>query len=105
MYDFNKRQTLRIGISGDYAISQNLTFNSGLDYIPSKFNDGTLVMGGGAPTAGGLTSDVFNASVGLSLKLMDRFYGSVSYNYTDSTSQVSSPYTRSRISLGVSYQF
>ncbi|KAB2638113.1 MAG: hypothetical protein DVB25_08545 [Verrucomicrobia bacterium] len=104
-YDFNKRQTLRIGISGDYAISQNLSLFSGLDYIPAKFNDGTRVNGPGAPTASGLSSDLFNASVGLSLKLIERFYGSISYSYTDSTSDVTPAYTRNRISIGVSYQF
>ena len=104
-YDFNKRQTLRIGISGDYAISQTLSIFSVLDYIPAKFNNGTLVSGSGAASAGGLTSDLFNASIGLSVKLIDRFYGTVSYNYTDSNSEVSPAYTRNRISVGVSYQF
>jgi len=105
MYDFNKRETLRIGISGDYAISSMVSVFGGIDYIPAQFNNGHLVSGTGPTSAGGLDQTLFNASIGLTVKLLERFYGSVAYNYTDSNSDVSRSYDRNRITLGVSYQF
>ena len=105
-YDFNKRQTLRVGLSADYKISSMLSVFSGLDYIPAQFDKGVLVGGTGPTSAGGLSQHLFNASVGFSVKLIERFYGTVSYNYTESVSDIKyASYDRNRISIGLNYQF
>ncbi len=104
-YDFSQRQTLRVGLSGNYAVSSMVSIFSGIDYIPAKFSDGHLVAGTGSASSSGLTQHLFNASLGFSVKLIERFYGNVAYNYTDSNSEVSKAYNRSRITIGVSYQF
>ncbi|MCX6874224.1 MAG: hypothetical protein NTW21_10520 [Verrucomicrobia bacterium] len=106
LYDFDQRQTLRVGVSGEYAISPMFSVFSGLDYIPASFEDGRRVAGIGPATAGGLSEDMINAYIGLSVKFIDNLYGTVSYNYTDSTSDiVSHEYNRNRISIGVRYEF
>ena len=111
MYDFSKRETLRVGISGDYAISSMVSLFGGFDYIPARFNDGRLVSApapGVPATAGDLSQSLYNASIGITVKLLERFYGSVAYNYTDSNTGASlstRSYERNRITLGVSYQF
>jgi len=108
LYDFSQRQTLRLGISAEYAISPMFTIFGGVDYIPASFNDGKLVSPAFGPpqTASGLSEDIINLSVGLSVKFNDFLYGSVSYNYTDSTSDfMFQDYTRNRITIGLRCEF
>jgi hypothetical protein len=108
IYDFSQRQTLRIGIAGEYKISPKLTLFGGVDYIPSTFDDGNLVYPASGPpsTAGGYSTDLINLCMGLSVKFTDYLYGSVSYNYTDSSSDfLNQDYTRNRISIGLRCEF
>ncbi len=106
VYDFSERQTLRIGISAEYAISPTFALFGGVDYIPSTFDEGNLVKGVGPTTADGFDEDVFNAYVGLSMKITDYLTGTVTYNFTDSSSDFASgDYTRNRISVGVRAEF
>jgi hypothetical protein len=108
LYEFDDRQTFRLGVSGEYTLSPMLSLFSGVDYIPATFDDGRLV--GGAPaapaSAGGLDEDVVNAYLGLSVKFTEMLYGTVSYNYTDSSSDFAGQsYDRNRLSLGVRAEF
>ncbi len=107
LYDFSQRETFRIGISGDYAVTPMLSIIGGADYIPAKFNDGRRVYGLGPLTAnGGLTEDMVNAYIGLSMKFNDNLFGTLTYNYTDSNSDITNhTYNRNRISLGMRYEF
>lgn len=106
IYEFGDRQTLRLGVSGEYALSQMLSFYGGLDYIPATFDDGRLVAGAGPLAAGGLDEDIWNAYVGLSIKFTEMLYGTLSYNYTDSESDfVGQSYDRNRVSVGVRAEF
>ncbi|MEM1086017.1 MAG: hypothetical protein AAGI48_18045 [Verrucomicrobiota bacterium] len=106
LYDFDDRRTLRLGFSGEYAISPRFSLFGGLDYIPATFDDGRLVAGVGPATISGLDEDLFNAYIGVSVRLTDYLYTSLSYNYTDSDSDFTGyTYDRNRISLGIRAEF
>lgn len=105
-YEFDSKQTLRIGINGEYAISGKLSVFGGVDYIPSTFDDGRLKSGPGAATVSGLSEDLVNAYIGLSVKFTDTITGDVSYNYTDSSSDLfGNTYDRNRVNVGVRAEF
>jgi hypothetical protein len=106
LYDFDDRRTLRLGVSSEYAISPMLSLFGGLDYIPATFDEGRLVSGVGPAGTGGIDENLFNAYIGVSVKFNDTFYGTVSYNYTDSDSDfVGFSYDRNRINVGVRAEF
>lgn len=111
LYDFSERQTLRIGVSAEYAISQALSVFGGVDYIPSSFDEGRFVSWNGLgavpqPRVSGLDEDLINAYIGLSLKFTDNLSGSLTYNFTDSSSDLNNrDYDRSRVSVGVRAEF
>ncbi|WP_367870164.1 hypothetical protein [Luteolibacter sp. Populi] len=103
--EFDSRKTLRIGLSGDYAISQKLSVFGGVDYIMSDFEDGRLV-GTGLAAGGSPSEDLVNAYIGLSLKFTQNFSGDISYNYTDSSSDLPfRSYDRNRVNVGVRMEF
>jgi len=105
-YNFDERTTLRIGVSGEYVISPMLSLFSGIDYIPASFDEGRRVSGAGALTVSGLEEDVFNAYLGLSVKFTEYLYGTLTYNYTDSSSDFAGlSYDRNRITLGIRAEF
>lgn len=109
LYDFDDRRTFRLGISSEYAFSDRFSLFGGVDYIPASFDDGRLVLTtGGVPplTAGGIDEDLFNAYIGVSVQMTDYLYGSLSYNFTDSSSDFPGfSYDRNRISLGIRAEF
>jgi hypothetical protein len=101
---FDSRETLRFGVSASYALSQMVSLNGGIDYIPSSFNDGRLV--NSSSGVSDLDEDLVNAFIGVSVKFNDCLTGNAGYNYTNSDSDVSSrDYDRNRISVGLTYQF
>ncbi|RYD75018.1 MAG: hypothetical protein EOP84_18960 [Verrucomicrobiaceae bacterium] len=105
-YEFGDRDTLRLGLSSEYTISQMLTVFGGLDYIPATFDDGRLVAGTGPLSTGGFDEDIWNAYIGLSVKFTEMLYGTVSYNYTDSESDFpDQSYNRNRVSVGLRAEF
>ena len=104
--NFDDRRTLRLGLSAEYKITPRFSVYGGLDYIPTSFDDGRLV--GAAPGVGasGLEEDLLNVYVGASVQLTETLYGTVSYNYTDSSSDfLGYDYDRSRVNLGVRAEF
>jgi opacity protein-like surface antigen len=108
LYDFDQRETLRIGVSGEYKISRMFAVFGGVDYIPADFKDGRKVGGaaGASATVSGLSQDLVNLYMGLSVKFTDNLFGTLSYNYTDSSSDLDTQdYDRSRVNLGVRYEF
>lgn len=105
-YEFSERQTLRIGVSAEYAISPTLALFGGVDYIPSTFDSGNRVSGFGPDEVDGFDEDIINAYIGLSVKITDYLTGTVTYNFTDSSSDfVNGDYDRSRVSVGVRAEF
>jgi hypothetical protein len=103
--DFNERQTLRVGVSGDYVISPTLSLFTGVDYIPTTFASGRNASNS-LPIVGELNEDLFNGYIGVSMKINEMLTASLSYNYTDSSSDFANQtFERNRISIGVSAQF
>jgi len=111
-YEFDSRETLRLGVAGEYAISPRFSLFGGLDYIPSNFEDGRLVNPppvlppGVSATACGYSEDIFNGYIGLSVKFNDYLYGTLSYNHTTSSSDLlGGDYDRNRVSVGLRAEF
>jgi len=104
--EFDDRQTLRFGVSADYAISSKLSLFGGIDYIPTEFSGGREI----SPTPGNSFADgsenVLNGHIGISIQFTDYLTGTASYNYTNSSSDINGrDYERNRISVGVSAEF
>ena len=103
--EFDNRQTLRFGVSGEYALSPKLSLFSGIDYLPTTYASGREVAAPHASVAD-MKESIFNAYIGASLKFNDYLTGTLSYNYTHSSSDIPyQVYDRSRISLGLSSEF
>jgi hypothetical protein len=113
LFEFDARQSFRLGVNGEYAISQKMSIFGGVDYLPSKFNDGRQVADDAdlatppAPaTVSGLSEDLVNAYIGLSMKLTNNISGDISYNYTYSNSDLfGNNYNRNRINVGLRAEF
>lgn len=104
-YEFDERKTLRLGISGEYAISPKLSLFGGVDYIPATFDDPRQVAGVLAPV-GSLDEDLLNAYIGLSMKFTQSLFGTVSYNFTNSDSDFAGyNYDRNRLNVGLRAEF
>ncbi len=103
--DFDERQTLRIGVSGEYLISPKLSINGGVDYIYTDYKGGFDVLAQ-APTAGSFDDDIVNLHIGLSYQFVDNVFGTLSYNYSNSSSDLDGrDYTRNRVAVGVRAEF
>ncbi|BCX48888.1 capsular polysaccharide biosynthesis protein [Haloferula helveola] len=109
LYDFDDRQTLRVGIKASYDLSPKVSIFGGVDYIPSAFDDGRLTFvnfGAPAPVASGIDEDLLNLYIGLTVRFTERLYGSLSYNYTDNSSDFAGySYDRNRINFGLHAEF
>ncbi|TAG08178.1 MAG: hypothetical protein EAZ42_11620 [Verrucomicrobia bacterium] len=106
LVEFEDRRTLRIGVSGDYALSPMFSIFGGIDYIATDYQEGRDVMTN-ASINDDASEDLINAYIGLSVKFNDFLTGTASYNYTDSSSSdiPGRDYDRSRISIGLSAEF
>ena len=70
------------------------------DYEDGRL-DSTPLPYGGSPG-----EDLVNAYIGLSVKFTENLFGNVSYNYTDSSSDLPGrEYERNRVNLGVRAEF
>jgi len=104
--EFSDRRTLRFGLSSEYSISPLTSIFGGVDYIPAAFEDGKVIGGGVPGQVGNYSEDIINAYIGFSLKFNDFLTGTMSYNYTNSTSDfISQTYDRNRVSVGLSAEF
>ena len=107
-FNYDERNTFRLGVTGTYLISPDLSLNSGIDVIQSNYDAGRWVRGGDPGTsAPSLYETTFNAYIGMSVKLTDFLYGNLSYNYSQVVSDVNDyrEYDRNRVSVGVSAEF
>lgn len=106
LVEFDDRKTLRVGISSEYAFSPIFSVFGGVDYIPTSFEGGRQVPGVAGSTVADQKEDLINTYIGASMKFNDLLTGTVSYNFTNSSSDFSNnDYNRNRISLGVSAEF
>lgn len=107
LVEYNDSRSLRLGVSSEYAISPMFSVFGGFDYLPTSFRSGESLQT--PPFAGpidDLDQDIFNANIGLSVKFTEMWTGTLSYNFTDSSSDIDEQeYTRNRINIGVSAEF
>ncbi|MFD2255292.1 hypothetical protein ACFSSA_01270 [Luteolibacter algae] len=102
--EFDSRLTLRVGVSGEYQISPSLSIFGGVDVINTSYEDGRGVISGAQ--TGDKDETLVNAYVGASLKLTEYLYGTLSYNFTNSDSDlVNRDYDRNRVNLGLRAEF
>jgi hypothetical protein len=105
LVEYDDRETLRFGISGDYALTPMFSIFGGIDYIPTSYDSGRVVSGAFVGDVS-QDEDIFNAYIGLSMKINDTLTASASYNFTDSSSDiVGRDYDRNRFSIGLSAEF
>ena len=91
-------------MSGEYQLSPSLSIFGGVDLISTSYESGRIVN-----TATGVSDadeTLVNAYIGASLKFNECLYGTLSYNFTDSDSDVfGRNYDRNRISVGLRAEF
>jgi len=104
LVEYDERETLRLGLTGSYLISQQLSVFGGVNYVPTQYTSGRVIPTG-AP-ASDVSEDLINTYVGLSMKFTENLTGTLTYNHTVSNSDITArDYDRNRISLGVNTQF
>ena len=104
LVDFDQRDTLRIGVSAEYMISPKLSLTGGVDYIYTDYKSGVVVAG--PATTGSFNDDLYNLYVGVSYQFTDYLFGTLSYNYSNSSSDLDGrDYTRNRVTVGVRAEF
>jgi opacity protein-like surface antigen len=103
--EYNERITLRIGVNASYQISPSLSIFSGLNVINTSYQSGNTLAAPRTPVVDG-DEFLFNASIGASLEFTDNIFGTLTYNFTDSTSDnFGRDYDRSRVTVGVRAEF
>lgn len=106
LVEFDDRKTLRLGIASEYAFSPIFSIFGGIDYIPTSFEGGRQIPSVAGSSVADQKEDLINTYIGASMKFNDFLTGTVSYNFTNSSSDFSNnDYNRNRISLGVSAEF
>lgn len=104
---FSEHRMLRLGVTNEWAISPMFSVTNGLDYMPGTFMGGVKE---DLPSPD-LSETLVSSYVTLRMKFNDFLSGSLSYTYTNNTSDLTDflgrtqAYNRSRISLGLSANF
>ena len=102
--NYSAHQALRVGVTGDYMISPKFSIITGFDYIPSTYQDGLSSIP--KTDTSDKSESLINAYVTASVKFNDFLSGSISYTFTDQTSDFQTAnYNRNRISLGLNANF
>lgn len=105
LVEYTDRSVLRIGVSGEYALSPVVSLFGGVDYIMSDYDGGRDALLN-VPVFTNPSEDILNIYIGLSYKITDYLYASASYNYTNSSSDlISRDYDRNRVSVGIRAEF
>ncbi|MEY3394067.1 MAG: hypothetical protein RL346_303 [Verrucomicrobiota bacterium] len=102
--EYDSRMTLRVGVKGDYQLSEKLKIFSGIDMIRSSFEEGRVIATSAPVADQGET--LYNMYVGTSLQLAENLFGTITYNFTDTNSDFAGrSYDRNRISVGLMAEF
>ena len=103
--EYTDNKVMRIGVSGEYAISPTLSLFTGIDYIGNSYDGGRNVFTS-VPAATSPSDNIWNAYLGMSYKITDTISLSGSYNYTKSSSDIAiHEYSRNRVTVGVRAEF
>lgn len=97
---YSNTDTLRIGFTADYSVSQDLTLTGGINYAALDYND--LQAGGGASS---VDEELLNVFIGVNLQVTDNIAVNARYNFEDLTSDAGRDYDRNRFSVGASTRF
>ncbi|MBR01488.1 MAG: hypothetical protein CMO60_11615, partial [Verrucomicrobiales bacterium] len=98
---FEGSEALRLGLTGTYGLSEELSMNVGVNYVSLGYVDSLLA---GFPD---LDEESLNLSVGFRLELSDTMWLNGSYNFETLSSDIGSirEYDRNRINLGINTTF
>lgn len=98
---YSDADSLRVGFTADYRVSQALSLTAGVNYAMLEYND----ILPGFVGASSVDEDLFNAFVGFDLEVANNVYLNARYNFEDFSSDADRDYDRNRFSLGVSTSF
>jgi hypothetical protein len=102
--EYDERLTLRVGVTSEYQISPSLSVFGGINLINTSFEGGRRL--GTTVPVPDASETLLNAYVGASLKLTEYLYGTMTYNFTNSSSDIlARDYDRNRISVGLRAEF
>ena len=97
---YDNANTMRLGVTGTYRVSQALSLSSGINYMSLAYEDGTTT------TADDVDESLINAFVGFDLQIAENLYLNGSYNFEDlSSDEDTREYDRNRMSIGVRATF
>jgi len=99
--NFEGSETLRLGLTGRYGVSEQLSLNAGVNYVSLGYVDSI-------PAGLDVDEDSLNLSVGFRLELSDTMWLNGSYNFETLSSDfvaVDREYDRNRINLGINTRF
>ena len=98
---FEGAETLRLGLTGSYGVSEELSLSAGVNYVSLGYVDSFVA---GLPD---VDEDSLNLSVGFRLELSDTMWLNGSYNFETLSSDIGSirEYDRNRINLGINTTF
>ena len=95
---YDNANTMRLGVSGTYRVSQALSLSSGINYMSLAYEDG--------PPNDDVDESLINAFVGFDLQIAENLYLNGSYNFEDlSSDEDTREYDRNRMSIGVRATF
>ena len=110
--EFEGAETLRLGVTGTYVVSEELSLNAGVNYVSLGYVDSrpiTVSNGFENETVNqaDVDEDSLNLSVGFRLELSDTMWLNGSYNFETLASEVadSREYDRNRFNLGLNTTF
>ncbi len=96
---YDNSNTLRVGVTADYRVSQALSLQGGINYQFLSYEDGGVGVSD-------VDEDLFNAYVGFDLRIAENVYLNGTYNFEDLGSDIDDrEYDRNRFSLGVRATF
>ena len=94
---YDNANTMRLGVTGTYRVSQALSLSSGINYMSLAYEDGT---------AEDRDESLINVFVGFDLQIAENLYLNGSYNFEDlSSDEDTREYDRNRMSIGVRATF
>ncbi|MGJ8695440.1 MAG: outer membrane beta-barrel protein [Verrucomicrobiaceae bacterium] len=97
-------ETLRLGITGNYRVSEALSLRAGVNYQDIGYEN---LIAGPVGTPLSAEEDLINVFLGFDLKVADNMWVTGTYNFEDLGSDVAAArnYDRNKINLGVRAEF
>jgi len=97
---YSNTDTLRIGFTGDYQLSREISFTGGVNFA---FLDFTDLQRGIGPSS--VEEELLNAFIGVNYQVNESLNLNARYNFEDLSSDAGRSYDRNRFSVGASTTF